>query len=406
MAGTLIDRFRTSQPELGISDREASAVRLAGLLHDLGHGPFSHVFDNEFMSSAAPGMKWHHEQASTMMLDYLIDDNAIDIDASQTRLIKELILASEKKGVKRDRSFLYEIVANGRTGVDVDKFDYLARDCLNLGIKSSYDYSRLMTFSRVINDQICYHSKEVFNLYEMFHTRYSLHKQVYSHRVGKAIEYMVTDAMLLADPYLKIAESARDPERFMNLTDSVLKQIEISKAPELAASREIIRSIRTRNLYKFVDEVLFAPDVVDRIPKHAVTPANIATAGGEDESGGPAVDETDIILQWMTLSYSMKDENPVDKMRFFSRWEADESFAIPRERVSFLVPDRFSERYLRVFTRDPEKVQSVQRAFRRWLRQFSASSENPAFTIPDDWVSSQSQQASSSMSPRKRSRHF
>lgn len=76
--------------------------------------------------------------------------------------------------------------------MDVDKFDYLARDCLNLGMKTSYDFSRLMLAGRVIGGEICFHAKEVYNVYEMFHTRYSLHKQVYSHRVVKAIEYMIT----------------------------------------------------------------------------------------------------------------------------------------------------------------------------------------------------------------------
>ena len=41
-----------------------------------------------------------------------------------------------------------------------------------------------MNFSRVINNEICFHSKEVYNLYEMFHTRYSLFKRIYTHRVG------------------------------------------------------------------------------------------------------------------------------------------------------------------------------------------------------------------------------
>ena len=40
---------------------------------------------------------------------------------------------------------------------------------------------RLMTFSRVINDEICFLSKEVYNVYEMFHTRYTMHKQIYTH---------------------------------------------------------------------------------------------------------------------------------------------------------------------------------------------------------------------------------
>lgn len=82
-----------------------------------------------------------------------------------------------------------------RNSIDVDKFDYLARDCYNLGMKSSYDSSRLMNNSRVINGEICFHAKEAYNLYEIFHTRYSLHKMVYQHRVNKCIEFMVSDAL-------------------------------------------------------------------------------------------------------------------------------------------------------------------------------------------------------------------
>ena len=75
-------------------------------------------------------------------------------------------------------------MANKRNSVDVDKFDYISRDCHNVGLKSSYDFDRLLRFSRVIDNEICYHSKEVYNVYEMFHTRYSLFKRIYTHRVG------------------------------------------------------------------------------------------------------------------------------------------------------------------------------------------------------------------------------
>lgn len=167
----------------------------------------------------------------------------------------------------REKRFLFDIVANMRNSVDVDKFDYLARDCLNLGIKSSYDYSRLLKFARVIDNEICFHSKEVYNVYEMFHTRYSMHKQVYTHRVGKAIEYMISDAMALADPFMNISNAINDPEEYTLLTDSILHSIESSKQQELAPARAIIKNIRQRKLYKFADEVLVPPEKWDILLK-------------------------------------------------------------------------------------------------------------------------------------------
>jgi deoxynucleoside triphosphate triphosphohydrolase SAMHD1 len=188
LAGTLMEKLKVSQPELEITHDDVMCVKLAGLCHDLGHGPFSHVFDTEFIPRARPGRPWTHEQGSEMMLEYLIEDNHIDLDRQQIQLIKDLINGIPKSSsyeVASERGFLFDVVANKRNSVDVDKFDYLSRDCHNLGFKSGYDFSRLMNFNRVIDGRICFHSKEVYNVYEMFHTRFTLFKRVYKHRVGK-----------------------------------------------------------------------------------------------------------------------------------------------------------------------------------------------------------------------------
>ena len=70
-----------------------------------------------------------------------------------------------------------------------------------------------MKFSRVIDNEICFSSKEVYNVYELFHTRYSLFRQVYSHRVSKSIEYMIEDALTLANPVLEISDRIVEPEQ-------------------------------------------------------------------------------------------------------------------------------------------------------------------------------------------------
>lgn len=49
---------------------------------------------------------------------------------------------------------------------------------------------------KVVGQEICFHRKDAFHLYELFHARYSMFKQVYSHRTGKAIELMITDAFM------------------------------------------------------------------------------------------------------------------------------------------------------------------------------------------------------------------
>lgn len=107
----------------------------------------------------------------------------------------------------------------------------------------------------------------------MFHTRYSLFKQVYSHRVGKAIEYMVCDILLEANEVFNFTECLNNPDDYLTLTDCVLKTIEISKEPRLEKARALLKRLRKRDLYKMAAESILplAPNSVYK----KVTPADI-----------------------------------------------------------------------------------------------------------------------------------
>ena len=114
LAGKLAKRLKDIQPELGITDRDVRCVQVAGLCHDLGHGPWSHVWDGQFIpavrcvalllcltkplpeSEFRPDSKWTHEDASEMMFDDLIRDNDIDISQDDVNFIKDLIKGAPK----------------------------------------------------------------------------------------------------------------------------------------------------------------------------------------------------------------------------------------------------------------------------------------------------------------------
>jgi HD superfamily phosphohydrolase len=171
---------------------------------------------------------------------------------ARLKFIKDIIHGAPRSEYPQSkRSYLFEIVANKRNSVDVDKFDYMMRDCHNVGIKSSVDALRLITFSRVIDNILCFNQKEAFNLYEIFHVRYSLFKRVYTHKVGKAIEYMITDALLAAEPVLKLSHSIDDMNRYMFLDDTIINEIERSLDPRLEESRQILSRLRKRDLYRW-----------------------------------------------------------------------------------------------------------------------------------------------------------
>jgi HD superfamily phosphohydrolase len=121
----------------------------------------------------------------------------------------------------------------------------LQRDSKFCGIKTvGFDYQRVIRNSRVINNQICYNSKIYIELAQVFHSRYKLFKDVYSHRVCRAIDYMIVDCLLEANPVFKFQDMIFDPEAYTNLTDDVLSLIEVSKKPELQKSRDILKRLR------------------------------------------------------------------------------------------------------------------------------------------------------------------
>ncbi|KAI9002319.1 hypothetical protein BC832DRAFT_593626 [Gaertneriomyces semiglobifer] len=368
LAGVLVEHLRKVQPELGITDNDVKCVKLAGLCHDLGHGPFSHVFDNEFMKQARPGLHWTHEKASEDLLQYLVDDNEhVNINSEEIRFIKDLIHGAPRGDYPQAKKlFLFDIVANQRNSVDVDKFDYIQRDCHNVGIKTSLDARRLMTFARVIDDQICFNQKEAYNLYEMFHTRFSLFKRVYTHKVGKAVEYMLSEALLAADAPLGLSASVDDMRQYMFLTDSILKEIERSSDPQLEKSRAIIKRIRKRDLYRFVDQILVPLHLATEIKASITADAIVACQEAEDH-----LIADDVIVEWLKLGYAMKDRNPVDNIGFFSKWHPDVKFHVPKEHVSSFIPNDFEEITLRVYARNNDKRQRIQQAFRKLVKQMN-----------------------------------
>jgi HD superfamily phosphohydrolase len=174
-------------------------------------------------------------------------------------------------------------VNNSRSGLDVDKLDYFQRDIRHTNVSCrSDDFQRFLHFGRVcpaepIGDSlassleymVCYPEKMVGEALQLFSLRYTLHQQVYQHKTVKKVEYMLVDALLLADPYIKIpgsinfkhldglyhmSECIDDAVALSNLTDHVVYLIETSGMPELRPAQEILRRIQDR---KFVSYIRF-----------------------------------------------------------------------------------------------------------------------------------------------------
>ncbi|XP_035995437.1 deoxynucleoside triphosphate triphosphohydrolase SAMHD1 [Fundulus heteroclitus] len=341
LAGELVQALN-NQPGLNITPAEKLCVQIAGLCHDLGHGPFSHLYEEMFERN-----EWTHEMASVDMFDHLVEENnlmdnmtnaglnlALDLDFIRELCLVKLILTILPppqwllNGRPEDRSFLYEIVANKRNGIDVDKWDYFARDCHYLGMKNSFDYQRLILSARVCawdnRNEICFRDKEVFNLYDMFYTRFSLHKRAYKHKVAKAIGLMIIHAFRIANEHIQIRGSVNDDgevqifnlntarddmEAYTKLTDDV---VELIRNPQnanaaLTGAKELLDRIHSRNLYKCLGEIVGARE----FPCENLLPSVSGAAAREAEFHGAS----DRFLAEMSIFSPHSSRSEAEKSR-------------------------------------------------------------------------------------------
>ncbi|KAJ6897052.1 deoxynucleoside triphosphate triphosphohydrolase SAMHD1 [Populus alba x Populus x berolinensis] len=336
-----------------------------GLLHDVGHGPFSHLFQSEFLPLVMNGTEWSHEQMSTKMVDHIVDKHNIDVDSEMMRKVKEMILASSGSGQKNDaveKRFLYDIVANGRNGVDVDKFDYIVRDSRACGLGCSFEFQRLMQTMRVMGDEICYRAKEYLTVHKLFATRADLYRTVYVHPKVKAIELMIVDALVEANDYLQISSFIEDPSEYWKLDDSIIKTIETAPNQQLRESRNLIRRIRTRNLYQFCNEYAVPRDKIENFKD--VTAQDIVCS---QKNGGVLLKEEDVAVSNVRIDLTRGRHNPLEryltKISFFKDYESEEKFSIPDDRISHLLPTCFQDRIVRVYAKKPELVGAISEAF-------------------------------------------
>jgi HD superfamily phosphohydrolase len=120
-------------------------------------------------------------------------------------------------------------VANQNNSLDVDKIDYICRDVYHLGISSStINYNSLINGTKIIDDSLCYNVENTFEINFIYSSRYNLFKKVYTHKVVQAIDLMLRDCLIQADPVYKFLEKVNDVEEYLKLNDYILVDIEKS----------------------------------------------------------------------------------------------------------------------------------------------------------------------------------
>jgi len=181
LARSLMLHLQQMQPELEITSRTIELLFIAGLCHDLGHGPFSHAFDLLEQEQGRPT----HEHRSCVLTKQ-VTDGILTVEEQQ--FVCHVIMG-------QGEGFLYEIIANKRNGLDVDKLDYIVRDSCAIGFQVPFDIGRILENTQVLDNHLTWNKKLYDDVFEVFRLRYLLHKKVYCHHAVLGIELLIMDIL-------------------------------------------------------------------------------------------------------------------------------------------------------------------------------------------------------------------
>jgi HD superfamily phosphohydrolase len=212
-----------------IPDEECTAVRLAALLHDIGHYPFSHALEEAGFPS--------HEALGIAKLSYgELGNRLIEIGgADLPRRIGDLVGG-------RSGSALQGLVSGS---LDLDKIDYLSRDAFMCGVPyGTVDVDRLLASLTLVEGggrlEVGVHEKGVSALESLLFAKYQMYRNVYWHHAVRAATCMFKRAVRDA-----VASGIVDAGGIADLTDDALMELLAGRARS-----ELALALRTRRLYK------------------------------------------------------------------------------------------------------------------------------------------------------------
>lgn len=174
LMGEAIDVIRSKGTE--ITDEEAKAVTIAILLHDIGHGPFSHALEHSIVSNIS------HEAISELFMYRL-----------NKEFKGELTLAIKIFQNKYHKKFLHQLVSSQ---LDMDRLDYLKRDSFFTGVSEGVVSSdRIIIMLNVVNDQLAVEAKGIYSIEKFIVARRLMYWQVYLHKTVLSAENLLVNIL-------------------------------------------------------------------------------------------------------------------------------------------------------------------------------------------------------------------
>lgn len=167
-----------------ISKEEERASLIAILLHDIGHGPFSHALESTLLEGI------HHEKLSITFMKLLNEE-----------FNNELSLAIDIFLNKYPRKFFHQLISSQ---IDLDRLDYLKRDSFFTGVsEGNVNSERIITMMNVVNDELVIDGKGIYSIEKYLTSRMFMYWQVYFHKTSVTAEIYLIEALKRAKQLVK-----------------------------------------------------------------------------------------------------------------------------------------------------------------------------------------------------------
>jgi len=161
---------------LEITDEEAEGVTAAIILHDIGHGPFSHVLEQTLINGVT------HEEISLLLMDRMNREFGGKLDLA-IRIFKD----------DYPKRFLHQLVSGN---LDMDRLDYLRRDSFFTGVtEGNIGSARIIKMLNVVNDRLVIEAKGIYSVENYLMSREFMYWQVYLHKTSLAAEKMLQNLL-------------------------------------------------------------------------------------------------------------------------------------------------------------------------------------------------------------------
>lgn len=280
LAGAVVDNL-----PVPMSPEEKQKIRLAALLHDVGHAPFSHLFEPLLLKY----LDRNHEDMSTWIIG---KSNLADVIRKQGFDPEEISKLAVGESSDNEKRFLGQIISSS---FDVDKMDFVVRDSYHTGAGyGSVDVFRLIYTMDILDGNLAVDITALPTLESLILARLESFRAIYFHRACRAVQMMLLKALDYAKDELSILKIS-EPNEYLEWDDYIVW----SKLYENPKSREIIRALSARKLLKCAYEKTFF--VKDELASNVFTKESVRRKLEEEIAQKAGVEIEDVLIDVPSL---------------------------------------------------------------------------------------------------------